>query len=78
MIYLLRALGAMLVPVGIVGLFVPLLQGVLLLILGIYLLTLGYPNAHTRIRKYLRTTPFFLKTFDSLDRRVRGWLKLPD
>lgn len=78
MIYLLRALGAMLVPVGIVGLFIPLLQGVLFLILGIYLLTLGYPNAHARIRKYLRHTPPLLRMFDSLDKRVREWLKLPD
>jgi uncharacterized membrane protein YbaN (DUF454 family) len=73
----LRLLGALILLGGILGLFLPFLQGVAMIILGVYLLTLGHPTAHTHIRKRLYRAPSLVRMLDSIDDRVRRWLGLP-
>jgi hypothetical protein len=73
----LRFLGVLFLLGGILGLFLPFLQGIAMIIIGIYLITLGHPTAHGHIRRHLRRAPPLMRMLDATDDKVRAWLGLP-
>lgn len=72
----LRVLGVALVIAGIAGLFLPVLQGILFILLGLYLVTLGNTSFHERLRSHASRAPSLLEAFDAFDRKVRRWIGL--
>ena len=75
---LFRLLGAVLIVVGIVGLFLPIFQGLLFILVGLYLVTLGHPETRAWVRKHLGRVPKALAIFDDCDVRVRRWFKISE
>jgi hypothetical protein len=66
--------GWLLIVVGVVGLFLPILQGGLSLALGFALLSLGSQWMHLRIRKLMGRWPRLWRRMERFRRRLHGWL----
>jgi hypothetical protein len=66
--------GWLLIVVGVVGLFLPILQGGLSLALGFALLSLGSQWMHLRIRKLMGRWPRVWRRMERFRRRLHGWL----
>ena len=73
---ILKIFGVLLILAGIIGLVLPVLQGVLFMLLGLYLLTIGYPETRAYFRKHLGRVPKALVLFDGCDERIRRWFKI--
>ena len=66
----LLACGWVLVLLGVAGLFLPILQGALLLALGLALLSLGSEKVHLRLRSWMGRWPGLWKRLERLRRRL--------
>ena len=67
--------GWLLVVIGIVGLFLPVLQGGISLALGLALLSISSQWVHLRLRKLLGRWPRLWKQMEKLRRKLHGWLR---
>ncbi len=45
----LTVLGWAFIVIGILGIFLPFLQGILFIVIGVYLLSIGSPKAHAKL-----------------------------
>jgi len=68
------ALGWLLVVIGIVGLFLPVLQGGLSLALGFALLSISSQWVHLKLRGWMGRWPAIWKRMERFRRRLHGWL----
>ncbi len=74
---LIYGLGGFLVIIGIIGLFLPILQGVIFIALGLYVLSLRSERAKLLLEKVLHKFPFihnvrisFLNWFKNLRHKI--------
>ena len=75
--YAVLALGWFFVFLGILGLFLPILQGILFLTIGLILLSLESEWAAGKLDWLKTRYPRFGKTYDEADRRaMRLWERL--
>lgn len=68
------SLGAVLVVLGVLGLFLPVLQGILLLALGLLVLSYEWPPAQRQLDRLRRRYPQAAARVDAAERRVKAWL----
>ena len=61
--------------VGIVGLFLPVLQGVLFLFIGLVILSSEYVWAHRLIARLRQRFPKFGRVADEAATKAAGWLR---
>ncbi len=66
-------LGWLFIILGILGLFLPILQGILFLLVGLYLLSSTSPWAARLLDKLKKRFPKISKTFDEAKERAAGW-----
>lgn len=59
---------------GILGIFLPFLQGILFFVVGIYILSLHSKFAHTQLHKLKLKYPKIGGKIDSFDHRLRKFL----
>jgi len=64
------------IVLGIVGLFLPILQGILFLILGLLILSQEYAWAHNLLLRLQARFPEFSKKAVRLARRIRARIRL--
>lgn len=62
------------VLVGIVGLFLPILQGVLFILIGLFILSSEYIWAHHLLQKVRQRFPGVARHFDRAKEKSAGWL----
>ena len=75
--YAVLALGWLFIFLGILGLFVPILQGILFLTIGLILLSKESEWAADKLEWLKTRYPRFGKTYDEADRRaMRLWDRL--
>jgi uncharacterized membrane protein YbaN (DUF454 family) len=67
-------LGWLLVLLGIVGIFLPVLQGGLSLALGLALLSLASQTVHLKLRGWMRRWPGGWRRMEKIRRRLHRWL----
>ena len=60
---------------GIVGLFLPILQGVLFLLIGLIILSSEYVWAHHLLAKLRQRFPKISGTAEEATKRATGWLR---
>ncbi len=60
--------------VGIVGLFLPVLQGMLFIFIGLLILSSEYVWAHSLLQKIRRKFPKVAHWAELAEERARGWL----
>lgn len=63
------------VVVGVAGLFLPFLQGILLLLIGLSILSSEYVWAHKLLQKLKDGFPAVSRGLDAAGARARAWLK---
>jgi uncharacterized protein len=63
------------VALGVVGLFLPFLQGVLFLLVGISILSLEYAWARRLLQKLRERFPGLSERLDAANARAHAWLK---
>ncbi|HET7100166.1 MAG TPA: PGPGW domain-containing protein [Terriglobia bacterium] len=63
------------VALGVAGLFLPILQGVLFLLIGLTVLSTEYVWAHNLLQKLRKRFPTFIARFDATLLRAHAWLK---
>jgi hypothetical protein len=63
------------IVLGVVGLVLPILQGVLFLAIGFAILAKDYPWADRQLDKLRRHYPQMTATFDQAAERAGAWLK---
>ena len=69
--------GCLLVVLGLLGLFLPFLQGVLFLLVGLYLLSLDWPRARLLRRKLrLRYPALAARSDEAQAWTLRQWARL--
>lgn len=67
-------LGTVLVLLGILGLFLPVLQGILLLFLGLLVLSYEWPPAKRQLDRLRRRYPAVADRVDAVERRIKARL----
>lgn len=70
------AMGWAIVGTGVVGIFLPIIPGVLLLIIGLYLLSIHSERFGGILRKQLVKYPKFAPMVGRLDRRVKRFFNV--
>ena len=75
---LVNFVGWLLILIGIVGLFLPVLQGGLSLALGLALLSIGSQTIHLWLRRSMGRWPKLWRRMEKLRRGVHRWLHRPD
>lgn len=73
--YLILIAGWSLVALGAAGLLLPFLQGVLLLLAGLWLLSYEYAWARKLLQKLRERFPTLGKRMDAARDRTRAWMK---
>jgi uncharacterized membrane protein YbaN (DUF454 family) len=68
------SLGWILVGLGIVGIFLPILQGGLCLVLGFALLSIASQTVHLKLRSLMGRWPRAWRRLERVRRRMHGWL----
>jgi uncharacterized protein len=68
-------LGWCFILLGIVGLFLPILQGVLFLLVGLIILSSEYVWAHQLLAKLHQRFPKISGTAEEATKRAVGWLR---
>ena len=63
------------VLLGIIGLFVPILQGILFLLIGLLILSTQYGWARQVLGKVRQRFPAAAQQFEGASRRARIWLR---
>ncbi len=66
--------GTVLVLLGILGLFLPVLQGILLLFLGLLVLSYEWAPAKRQLDRLRGRYPAASDRIDAVERRVKAWL----
>lgn len=69
------SLGWVFVLLGVAGLFLPVLQGILFLVIGTILLSRVSPRTRLTRLKLRRRFPEWAKTYDAYEHRARRWLR---
>jgi len=69
------ALGWMFILLGLAGLFLPVLQGVLFLFIGLIILSTEYVWAHHLLRRLRERFPGLAKHADHAKERAHAWLQ---
>lgn len=59
---------------GVIGLFLPVLQGVLFLLIGLFILSSEYIWAHRILQKLRSRCPTLAHQVDEASRKCKGWL----
>lgn len=67
-------LGWTFVLLGVVGLFLPVLQGVLFLLIGLFILSSEYVWAHRLLQKLMQRFPKVAARFEDASRRAHDWM----
>jgi uncharacterized membrane protein YbaN (DUF454 family) len=62
------------IVLGILGLFLPVLQGILFLLVGLIILSSEYLWAHKVLTKIRGRFPRLTHVFDEAAQRARGWV----
>ena len=73
--WLTLAVGWAFVILGVMGLVLPVLQGVLFLAIGFIILSRESPWARERLERLRRRHPEWAETFDRAAERATGWLR---
>ena len=73
--FLILASGWLFVALGILGIFLPILQGILFLAVGFYLLSLESPWAHRKIEQMRMKYPRLGATFDQARLRAARYAR---
>ncbi len=68
------SMGWILIVLGVVGLFLPVLQGGLSLALGLALLSISSQTVHLKLRGWMGRWPGLWKRMEKIRRKMRGWL----
>ena len=63
------------IVLGIAGLFLPVLQGILFLMIGLIILSSEYAWAHRLVEKVKARFPKAAAHFDQASERARVWMK---
>lgn len=71
---LVNFIGWLLILIGIVGIFLPVLQGGLSLALGFALLSIGSPTIHLWLRGWMGRWPKLWRRMEKLRRGLHRWL----
>jgi uncharacterized membrane protein YbaN (DUF454 family) len=66
-------LGCGFIVLGILGLFLPVLQGILFLCIGLMLLAHEWPPAQRLLDRLRRRYPKAAATLDEVERRAKDW-----
>ena len=66
-------LGWVFIILGILGLFLPVLQGILFLLIGLYLLSYTSPWAERLLHKLKKRFPKISGTFEEAKEKVSRW-----
>ena len=72
---LLLILGWSFIALGIVGLFLPILQGVLFILIGLVILSSEYVWAHRLLTKLRDRFPALSRTLDQATVKAKNWLQ---
>ena len=70
---LIWCLGWVFIVLGILGLFLPVLQGILFLLIGLYLLSSTSPWAERLLKRLRERFPKISKTFEEAKEKVASW-----
>ena len=70
---LIWCLGWVFIALGILGLFLPVLQGILFLLIGLYLLSSTSPWAERLLNRLRKRFPKTSKTFEEAKEKVASW-----
>ena len=70
---LIWCLGWVFIVLGILGLFLPVLQGILFLLIGLYLLSSTSPWAERLLNRLRERFPKISKTFEEAKEKVASW-----
>ncbi|HET8678393.1 MAG TPA: PGPGW domain-containing protein [Blastocatellia bacterium] len=70
---LIWCLGWFFIALGILGLFLPVLQGILFLLIGLYLLSSTSPWAERLLNRLRKRFPKISKTFEEAKEKVASW-----
>jgi len=63
------------IVLGIAGLFLPVLQGILLLMIGLIILSSEYAWAHRLVKRVRKRFPRAAAHFDEASEKARRWTK---
>jgi len=73
-----NVVGWLLILIGVVGLFLPVLQGGLSLALGFALLSIGSQTVHLWLRGWMGRWPRLWRRMEKLRRSLHRWLHRPN
>jgi uncharacterized membrane protein YbaN (DUF454 family) len=65
--------GWLFIVLGVIGLFLPIMQGLLFIFIGLLILSTEYVWAHKLLQKLRSRFPRIAKMLDHAEQRVRGW-----
>jgi uncharacterized membrane protein YbaN (DUF454 family) len=72
---LIQVVGWIFIALGVVGLFLPILQGVLFLFIGLIILSTEYAWAHHLLTKIRARFPKLSRTMDEATLKASGWMR---
>ena len=72
-----KLLGIVLILIGILGLFLPFLQGILFLALGLYFFSFSSPRLRARLDQYVAPYPKLARVCQTVDTGVKKVFRLP-
>jgi len=78
MVYIRRGLGGFLLVLGVPGLLLPVLQGVLFIVLGLYLLSLDSRWFRKKLAGWTRRNHHVSKLHSMIDTRIRQAFNIPN
>ena len=72
---LVQIVGWAFIALGIVGLFLPILQGILFLLIGLMILSTEYVWAHHLLKRLREKFPRLSETLDQATAKANAWLR---
>jgi uncharacterized membrane protein YbaN (DUF454 family) len=72
---LLLVVGWIFIVLGVLGLFLPILQGVLFLLIGLFILSSEYVWAHQLLRKLREKFPGISRRADEAAAKAAAWMR---
>ena len=67
-------LGIIFILLGLLGLFLPFLQGILFLIIGFIILSLYFPQVITILKKYLHKHPHLVEKIEKIEKKIKEFV----